>query len=274
MSRTKLKSHRNERHRARDAELPLHQWEQYMVPRPEWLPGLDQDKVQKERLKSLFQATKKVYDDNLPVPADQASPKMKKLASDEAVKFYMKHVTGATMSPSREISQSERMTPQGEASRTPVSTSGAMNYINIPADPHADDSQQIRINVLLDKVRDNVISDSVRQEGMVYIDVFETENIADADLKKSIETKKSMLHYYRNNPIGLVGPGIENLPPLPDLIRACGLDIDEYNRNWHDFQWDLNQLGFKIVYRLTTAKLIYRNTSTRIIVIKRLQIHF
>src|SRR5579862_1953616 len=59
MSRTKLKSHRTEKHRARDSELPLHQWEGYMVPRPDWLPGLDQDKGQKERLKNLYEATKR-----------------------------------------------------------------------------------------------------------------------------------------------------------------------------------------------------------------------
>jgi hypothetical protein len=242
MSRTKLKSHRSEKHRARDSELPLHQWEGYMVPRPDWLPGLDQDKGQKERLKNLYEATKREYKDNLPRGAED-DPNWMEVASKAAVRFYMKNVTGETLSASME---SERRSPHSDAGRQ-VATATAMNYINIPAEPHSDDSQQIRINVLLDKVRDNIISDSVRQEGMVFIDVFDINNIADADLKKRLERKMSILHHYRTNSIGLVAPGTENLPPLSDLIHACGLDIDEYNSHWRDFQLDMNNLGFKIV---------------------------
>ena len=240
MSRTKLKSHRNEKHKARDARLPLHEWERFMVPRPDWLPGLDQDKQQKERLKKLYDTTKELYERNIPRGLGK-DPKTLEAATRLAIGFYAQHVNGESFTSTGEKKVSSEMEKK-------IDLPSVMNYINIPADPHADESQQIRVNVLLDKVRDNVISDSVRQEGMVFIDVFDTDGIADADLKKKVLYKKSILQHYRNKPIGLLGPDRENLPPLPDLISACGLDIDEYNFHWRTFQLEMNNLGFKIVH--------------------------
>ena len=242
MSRTKLKTHRNEKHKARDSALPLHEWHVHMQPRPEWLPGLDQDKKEKERLKKLYNLTVLEYEKHLGSKGVPKDPKVLEEASLAAVAFYHKNVTGAslTLPNNRERTQ--------ESSNQPEVLS-AMNYINIPADPHIDPKEcgQIRVNVLLDRVKDNIISESVKYEGMVFIDVFDTKGMADAELKAKINETKSLLEYYRNNDIGLVKPEIENLPPLADLIRRCGLSVEEYDRHWNDFKVEMNGWGFKIV---------------------------
>src|SRR6202035_1368340 len=93
MSRTKLKSHRNEKHKARDSQLPLHDWESHMLPRPEWLPGLDQDKREKERLKKLYKQTNEEYEKHLP-KTNHKDPKVLEMASRAAIKFYSQHVNG------------------------------------------------------------------------------------------------------------------------------------------------------------------------------------
>ena len=241
MSRTKLKTHRNEKHKARDSALPLHEWHAHMLPRPEWLPGLDQDKREKERLKKLYKQTVDEYERHLPkgMPKDQ---KALDDASRAAVDFYSRNVNGETLTHS-----AERVRLQ-EVARRPENHGSAMNYINIPADPHMDkESQQIRVNVLLDRVKENVISDSVRYEGMVFIDVFDTTNITDSDLKTKVDQKKSILEYYRNNDIGLVKPAEDDILSLAELIHRCGLSIEEYDHHWKDFKLELNGLGFKIV---------------------------
>ena len=247
MSRTKLKTHRNEKHKARDSALPLHEWHNHMLPRPGWLPGLDQDKREKERLKKLYKQTVEEYDHHIP-KGGQKDPKILEEASRAAVEFYSRHVNGETLT----HASSERVKAQDAAKRqeNPMSGMNAMNYINIPADPHLDpkESQQIRVNVLLDRVKENVISDSVRYEGMVFIDVFDTTGITDGDLKSKVDQKKSILEYYRNNDIGLVKPSEDNLPTLAELIHRCGLSIKEYENHWNNFKMELNGLGFKIVY--------------------------
>src|SRR5277367_875917 len=242
MSRTKLKTHRNEKHKARDSALLLHEWHTHMLPRPEWLPGLDQDKREKERLKMLYKQTCDEYEKRLAPKGIYKDPKVLEEASRAAVAFYHQNVTGAALS----LPNSRGRAP--EAGPRPEVLS-AMNYINIPADPHVDpkESGQIRVNVLLDKVKDNIISESVKYEGMVFIDVFDTTGMADAELKIKINEKKALLEYYRNNDIGLVKPDTENLPPLADLIRQCGLSLEEYENHWNDFKLRMNGWGFKIV---------------------------
>jgi hypothetical protein len=246
MSRTKLKTHRNEKHKARDSALPLHEWHSHMLPRPGWLPGLDQDKREKERLKKLYKETVEEYDRHIP-KGGQKDQKFLDEASHAAVKFYSRHVNGEALT----HASSERVKAQDAAKRqeNPMAGTNAMNYINIPADPHLDpkESQQIRVNVLLDRVKENVISDSVRHEGMVFIDVFDTTGITDSDLKSKIDQKKSILEYYRNNDIGLVKPLEEHMPTLAELIQRCGLSIEEYENHWSNFKMELNGLGFKIV---------------------------
>ena len=242
MSRTKLKTHRNEKHKARDSGLPLHQWHDDMLPCPEWLPGLNQDKREKERLKKLYKETVEEYEKHF-LKGVRADPKTIEDASRAAVAFYYRNVTGAAMT-----------LPNGSRGRAPESEAkpevlSAMNYINIPADPHVDpkESGQIRVNVLLDRVKENIISESVKYEGVVFIDVFDTTGMADTELKMKINENKALLEYYRNNDIGLVKPDIENLPPLGDLIRRCGLSVEEYEKHWNDFKLQMNGWGFKIV---------------------------
>jgi hypothetical protein len=267
MSRTKLKTHRNEKHKARDSALPLHEWHTHMLPRPEWLPGLDQDKREKERLKMLYKQTCDEYEKRLAPKGIYKDPKVLEEASRAAVAFYHQNVTGAALS----LPNSRGRAP--EAGPRPEVLS-AMNYINIPADPHVDpkESGQIRVNVLLDKVKDNIISESVKYEGMVFIDVFDTTGMADAELKIKINEKKALLEYYRNNDIGLVKPDTENLPPLADLIRRCGLRLDEYERHWNNFKLEMNGWGFKIVSLHCLYGLTIRNILTPTIVIKKSQI--
>jgi hypothetical protein len=242
MSRTKLKTHRNEKHKTRDSALPLHEWHTHMLPRPEWLPGLDQDKKEKERLKKLYRQTVEEYEKHMAPKGVYKDPKILDEASRAAVAFYHRNVTGAALT---------LPTNRGNAqeSGTQPEVLSLMNYINIPADPHIDpkESGQIRVNVLLDRVRENIISESVKYEGMVFIDVFETTGMPDTELKAKINAKKSLLEYYRNNDIGLVKPDAENLPPLADLIRQCGLSLDEYENHWNDFKIRMNGWGFKIV---------------------------
>jgi HSP90 family molecular chaperone len=213
-----------------------------MLPRPKWLPGLDQDKREKERLKKLYKLTVEEYDRHIPkgMAKDQ---KASEEASRAAVEFYSRNVNGETMTHS-----AEKVKMQEAAKRTENSGS-VMNYVNISADPHVDpkEAQQIRVNVVLDRVKENVISDSVRFEGMVFIDVFDTTGITDGDLKTKIDEKKSVLEYYRNNDIGLVKPAEGNIPSLAELIHLCGLSIEEYDLHWKNFKLELNNLGFKIV---------------------------
>jgi hypothetical protein len=243
MSRTKLKSHRNEKNKSRDSALPLHDWEKHMLPRPEWLPGLDQDKKQKERLKKLFDQTKAEYHRHNPKGDQTIADK----ATQEAINFYAQRVNGEAMSTT--TSEKAKVKEIEKKNNNAESSSSMMNYINIPADPHVDskDAAQIRINVLLDRVRENVISDSVRLEGTVFIDVFETSGIADNDLKTKIDEKIKMVDHYRNHDIGLVRPGGDDLMNFVELIKMCGLDVDEYNIYWEDFKLEMNGLGFKIV---------------------------
>lgn len=243
MSRTKLKSYRTEKNKSRDNQLPLHDWEKHMLPRPNWLPGLDQDKSEKTRLKKLFELTEAEYQKYIAKGNQKDAATMKK-ASEEAIKFYHLRVNrGETVTPTMDKVKVK------EVERKPEST---MNYINIPADPHVEsrDAQQIRINVLLDRVRENVINDAIRHDGMVFIDVFDTSGIADSDLKAKIDRKKEMVVYYRKNEIGLVKPTDENLESLEDLISVCGLDMKEYEKHWQNFKLEMNNLGFKIVYSL------------------------
>jgi hypothetical protein len=241
MSRTKLKTHRNEKHKSRDAALPLHEWHVHMLPRPAWLPGLDQDKREKERLKKLYKQTLEEYDRHIPKGVHK-DPKILEDASIAAVEYYSRHVNGETLTHS-----AERVKAQ-ELAKKPENLANAMNYINIPADPHSDSKdQQIRVSVLLDRVKENIISDSVRAEGMVFIDVFDTTGITDADLKAKIDAKKAVLEYYRNNDIGVVKPSGENIPSLAELIHRCGLSVEEYEKHWQNFKLELNGLGFKIV---------------------------
>lgn len=251
MSRTKLKSHRTEKNKSRDSQLPLHDWETYMIPRPEWLPGLDQDKREKERLKKLFKMTEEEYERNI-IPKGTKDTKVLEVASRKAIQFYAEHVNGefVTSSQNNPSSSGERRNADltGRTS-TRIETSSVMNYINIPGDPHLEtkDSQQIRVNVLTDRVRLNVINDSARVEGMVFIDVFDTAGMADTVLKREIDKRKATVEYYRHNEIGLVKRGDENLPSLGELIQKCGLSIEEYEDHWKDFKLEMNGLGFKIV---------------------------
>ena len=242
MSRTKLKTHRNEKHKARDAQLPLHDWQAHMLPRPEWLPGLDQDKREKERLKNLFKQTEEVYERHLR-NGGQRDPRVLEEASHAAIRFYSEHVNGENLTHSGERARTQ------ETARRQSDIPAVMNYINISPDPHLESgsSQPIRVNVLLDRVKESLISDSVRYEGTVFIDVFDTTGIADADLKTKIDQKKSILEYYRNNEIGLVKPVEEDLPSLAELIDRCGLSVEEYEKHWKNFKLELNNLGFKIV---------------------------
>lgn len=249
MSRTKLKTHRNEKNKARDSALPLHEWHDHMLPCPEWLPGLNQDKREKERLKKLYKETVDEYEHHFRKGV-KADSKAVEEASRAAVAFYYRNVTGASMTLPSGRDQAPESAPRPEVL-------SAMNYINIPADPHVDprESGQIRVNVLLDKVKENIISESVKYEGMVFIDVFDTSGMADAELKKKINEKKALLEYYRNNDIGLVKPDTENLPPLGDLIRRCGLSVEEYDRHWNDFKLEMNGWGFKIVHSTSLNSL-------------------
>ena len=244
MSRTKLKTHRNEKHKTRDSQLPLHPWERHMLPRPSWLPGLDQDRKEKERLKQLFERTKEVYDRHIPKGGSK-DPKVLEAASRAAVAFYSEHVTGELyQTPSTDRVKSP------EVSRQPSNESSTpMNYINIAADPHLDSKEsQIRVNALVDRVNESVISDFVRHDGMVFIDAFDTTGITDTELKSEIEQQKATLEYYRNNDIGLVRAAEENILPLPELIQCFGLSVEEYNLHWKRFQLEMNGLGFKIVF--------------------------
>jgi len=242
MSRTKLKTHRNEKTRARDSKLPLHEWHSHMVPRPYWLPGLDQDKKEKERLKKLIEQTRAEFDKHIS-KRGYKDQKILDEASCAAVDFYAKNVTGESVFQDGERSKTQ------EFNRRPAENMSAMNYINIPADPHFDqkDGQQIRVNVLLDKVKANIISDSVRFEGTVFIDVFDTSTITDAELKSKMDKKKATLEYYRNHDIGLVRPEVDNVPGLAELIQRCGLNIEEYEQHYKDFKLEMNGLGFRIV---------------------------
>jgi hypothetical protein len=267
MSRTKLKTHRSEKHKARDSQLPLHDWEAHMLPRPPWLPGLDQDKREKERLKKLIDLTKEHYERHIPKGGSK-DPKVLDEASRAAVTFYSQNVTGESLTPPAERVRSN------EVARRPANENSvaSMNYINISPDPHLDiKDSQIRVNVLSDRVNESVISDSVRLDGMVFIDVFDTTGIADTELKAKIEQKKTVLKHYRSNEIGLVGPAEENLPPLGDLIHRCGLSVEEYDHHWNDFRLEMNGLGFKIVLPSHIISDL-RNISILIIVIKKFQI--
>jgi len=241
MSRTKLKTHRNARQKARDSALPLHQWQHHMLPRPKWLPGLDQGKHEKDRLKRLYQESRDVYYKIAPEGKESDAATME-AASRAAVQYYSKHVYGEALTYVKEADvQLHEAAPKREG------PSSAMNYINIPADPHIEAKDSLRVNVLIDRVKDNVISDSCRLEGMVFLDVFDIVGIADDDLKAKVDGKKSSLQYYRNNKIGLVEPAEENLPSLAELIKESGLDVEEYNENWRDFKIEVNAIGFKIV---------------------------
>ena len=258
MSRTKLKSHRTEKNKTRDSQLPLHDWETYMIPRPEWLPGLDQDKREKERLKRLFKETEEEYERW--AARGSKDPKVLEEASRRAIQFYAERVNGEFVAPhhgngggpgaSGAPGTAERRS--NDSGGRKVESSAMMNYINIPGDPHLEtkDSQQIRVNVLTDRVRENVISDSARVEGMVFIDVFDTAAMADIALKKEIDKRKATVEYYRHNDIGLVKRADEvdqGLPSLGELVEKCGLSIEEYERHWRDFKLEMNGLGFKIV---------------------------
>jgi hypothetical protein len=241
MSRTKLKTHRNEKHKARDSALPLHEWHDHMLPRPKWLPGLDQAKHEKDRLKKLYQETRDVYHKIAP-ENKECDAATTEAASRAAVAYYSEHVYGAALTHTKEAEpKPHETTPKRDG------PSSAMNYINIPADPHIDIKDSLRINVLIDRVKENVISDSCRLEGAVFLDVFEMLGTADEDLKAKVDGKKSSLEYYRNNNIGLVRPTQENIPSLAELVQKCNLNIDEYNKNWRDFKLEVNGIGFKIV---------------------------
>jgi hypothetical protein len=242
MSRTKLKTHRSEKQKARDSQLPLHQWEKHMLPRPSWLPGLDQDRKEKERLKNLWEKAKQVYDRSVSEGGSQ-DPQVLKNATDAAVAFYYKHVTGESFQAPMERVRSP------EVSRQPQGDNGAqMNYINIAADPHFNQrDSQIRVNVLVDKVNESVISDSVRHDGTVFIDAFDTKGVTDTELKDMIDREKATLEYYRNHDIGLVRPAEQNFPPVTEMISHCNLSIEDYDLHWRDFQQEMNGLGSKIV---------------------------
>jgi len=241
MSRTKSKSHRNEKHKSRDAKLPLHDWERHMMARPEWFPGLDQDKKEKERLKKLYKLADEEYNKRVRGTAKDA--KTLELASRDAVSYYANHVTPNMFAPA---------TNQGQKSKEverKAENAAAMSYINIPADPHMDtkETPQIRVNVLTDKVCENVISDSVRHKGMVFIDVFDTTGMNDTSLKARVTTMKEVVEYYKRHEIGLVRHADLELPSLDELIRKCCLDLKEYETLWENFKLELNGLGFKIV---------------------------
>lgn len=271
MSRTKLKSHRTEKNKTRDSQLPLHDWETYMIPRPEWLPGLDQDKREKERLKVLFKQTEEEYEKCVKGSKD---PKVTEVASSKAIRFYAERVNGEFVTPQQNsnatgTSGAEKRNHEAMGKR--METSSVMNYINIPGDPHLEtkDSQQIRVNVLTDRVRENVISDSVRVEGMVFIDVFDTTGMADMTLKKEIDKRKAIVEYYRHNDIGLVKRMDDGgLPSLGELIQKCGLSIEEYEQHWKDFKLEMNGLGFKIV---RSPSSIISNVKALIVEIPRYQ---
>jgi hypothetical protein len=190
----------------------------------------------------LYKQTVDEYEKHMAPKGVVKDPKILDDASRAAVAFYHHRVTGADLN---------RPTNRGNAPESGLQPEvlSLMNYINIPADPHIDpkESGQIRVNVLLDRVKENIISESVKYEGMVFIDVFETTGVPDTELKAKINAKKSLLEYYRNNDIGLVKPDTENLPPLADLIRQCGLSLDEYEKHWIDFKLRMNGWGFKIV---------------------------
>jgi hypothetical protein len=239
MSRTKLKTHRNE-NKSRDSQAPLHEWEQFMMPRPEWLPGLDPDKREKERLKRYIEEANAEYDRHIP-PGQEDDPKSMDIASHAAIQYYFERVNGETFSQPT-VEKEKNLADEVKK----MEYSASMNYINIAADPHVDDAQQIRVNVLFDKVRENGISDSVRHEGMVFLDNFDTATVVDTDLKTKIENAKASLELYRANPIGLIRAA-EPPPRVPDLVTQCGLDINEYNQHWRTFQSEMNTLGFKVV---------------------------
>jgi hypothetical protein len=239
-SRAILRTHNHEMHKAKDPALPLHEWHAHMLPRPHWLPGLAQDKHEKDRLKKLYEETLAEYERHIDPKGGNKDPKTLYVASRAAVEYYSKHVNCETLN---------HATDNAKSQEAPNRSVSAMNYVNIPVDPHADEkeSQQLRINVPIDRVKDSDISDSVCFEGMVFMDVFDPSEITNTDLKTEIVEKKTMLEYYRNNYIGLVKPSEENLPNLRELIHQCGLSIEEYDLHWKDFKLKLNDLAFKIV---------------------------
>lgn len=249
MSRTQQKTRRNNRQqrsisRDPDSQMALPNYEAYMRPRPSWLPGLDTDKRQKARLQEWQKKAESEYARRVGGSND---PKVKKEASKAAVQFYAQQVNGEMVA-----SATADKKTVGDPEMKKVETAAAMNYINIIADTHLEskDAQQIRVNVLFDRVNENVIPGSVKFEGMVFIDVFDTTGINDPNLKTTIQNKKARLDYYRHHDIGLVKPVEEKLPPLDHLITRCGLNIDEYEEHWKDFKLEMNGLGFKIVTSL------------------------
>jgi hypothetical protein len=96
ISRTKAQSHPNDKH----------EWQEHMLTRPKWLPGLDQAKHEKERLKKLYRETMEVYSKIAPEGKQNDSRTME--ASIAAVKYYAEHVHGAALVHSKEaIGQTE-----------------------------------------------------------------------------------------------------------------------------------------------------------------------
>ena len=130
LSCTKLKAHGNEKYKPHaSSALPLHPWHRHMLPRPEWLPGLNQDKREKERLKKLYLRTVEEYDKQTPKGVYR-DPKMLEEASRAAVAFYYKNVTSATLT----LPNNRGNVIESDMKRE---VSSAENYISTPTDPRA-----------------------------------------------------------------------------------------------------------------------------------------
>ena len=216
--------------------LPVNVPEVHQPP-PSWLPGLVNDKIQKN---NLFQLQKEAEAEYTRRVTGTNDPKIMKEASRAAVQFYALCVHGK-LAPSCMLENINLIEePQGNT----------LTYVNILSDPHLDTfyPQRTRVNCFVGDVNENIIS--IQLEGMGFGEGFDTNNIDDPSLRSRIESRRAMLKHYCEHDIGLIERPGEVLPSLAELVIRCGLNIEDYEARWKDFKLRMNGLRFKIVCSL------------------------
>ena len=82
---------------ATTSEQPqLDEWKEYMLPFPDWLPGLSQNQDLKNELQILYEESQEVYERHL-YCCNRRSPKALEEASYEAVEFYFEQANLARL---------------------------------------------------------------------------------------------------------------------------------------------------------------------------------